>query len=688
MPVGYLVDLGANNALGSSDLISDPWTDFDSAEELGRGEWEFTGRDGGNNFSNEQEPGTYFLATDGQVYFVPDFGEVDRLDTAQVITAPDYAAINIVDGTDEDDVIDGTFTDTDGDQVDEGTTGGANADLVFGNQGDDDISSGAGQDTVYGGLGDDTISGGRGGDLLFGDDPDDAPAITEHLSWSSQGSDEADISGTFTQDTGLMNVTVEFDQPGFNNNATFTVESSDRIYTESGEPFDPNSSAHVFGDGDDGTGLISLGFSSGDPSVEDEVTNVVFRINDIDHSGGNHRDVLTITATDANGDPVKVTITAEGDDTVSGNVVTAADGGQTQAQAEGSVLVEIAGPVSDIEILYENALDGTQAIWISDVYFDVVPVDGNDQISGDQGNDTIFGQGGDDLLDGGKGSDSVEGGAGNDTIDIAQGDTVSGGAGDDLFRIVDLAESGSGTITLVGGEDDETGGDTLDLGGQADRTTLNLTTNELGELAGSVELIDGTLLTFSNIENIICFTPGTQILTVAGLRPIETLAPGDLILTRDHGPQPLRWMGQRTVPATGGFAPVEIDPMLIDGATAPLRVSQQHRILWEGYRAQMLFGESEVLVAAKHLLSSPAVRLRVGETVTYIHLLFDRHEVIYANGIPTESFYPGDTALETVTDEGRDELFRIFPDLRCDLGDFGRTARVCLRQHEAPLLVA
>ncbi|HCE71257.1 MAG TPA: type I secretion protein, partial [Ruegeria sp.] len=99
----------------------------------------------------------------------------------------------------------------------------------------------------------------------------------------------------------------------------------------------------------------------------------------------------------------------------------------------------------------------------------------------------------------------------------------------------DLGEIGSGTISIVGGEGDETDGDTLDLNGIADRNTLNLTSNVPGELAGTVELTDGTLVSFSNIENIICFTPGTLIATAHGPRAIETLRPGDLIVTRDHG---------------------------------------------------------------------------------------------------------------------------------------------------------
>ena len=201
-------------------------------------------------------------------------------------------------------------------------------------------------------------------------------------------------------------------------------------------------------------------------------------------------------------------------------------------------------------------------------------------------------------------------------------------------------------------------------------------------------MIDGTLVTFSNIENIICFTPGTLIDTAHGPRPIETLATGELIVTRDNGLQPLRWVGSRTVTAKGDFAPIEIAPILLPDATAPLLVSPQHRLLWTGSRAQMLFGSDEVLVAARHLLANPAVTRRAGGSVTYMHLMLDQHEVIYVNGAATESFYPGDQALGALSDSGRDEMFTLFPELRSHTGGFGDTARLCLKSHEGLLLAA
>ena len=250
---------------------------------------------------------------------------------------------------------------------------------------------------------------------------------------------------------------------------------------------------------------------------------------------------------------------------------------------------------------------------------------------------------GDDVLDGGAGADLLFGGAGDDTLTSGENDTLFGGDGDDLFILGNQTETGDGTITIVGGEGDETDGDTLMLTpdiGQGDITFTN-TDDAAGGLSGNFTLPDGTVVTFSEIENIICFTPGARILTPRGERPVESLRPGDMVITRDHGPQPLRWTGHRTVPGVDRFAPVRVAAHVLDGARAPLLVSPQHRFLFTGYKAELLFGCDEVLVAAKHLVDGHAVTQTDQAMVTYIHLMFDRHEVIYAEGTATESFHAG-----------------------------------------------
>jgi hypothetical protein len=183
----------------------------------------------------------------------------------------------------------------------------------------------------------------------------------------------------------------------------------------------------------------------------------------------------------------------------------------------------------------------------------------------------------------------------------------------------------------------------------------------------------------------VCFTPGTLIDTPDGPRMVQDLRPGDLVWTRDAGAQPLRWVGARTVPAAGPLAPVAI-PAGMYGATAPLLVSPQHRMLLTGWQAELLTGTDEVLVAALHLVDGDRVVRRPGGMVTYIHILFDRHHLVRANGAWSESFHPGAQGLETMDGAARDELLGLFPELRESPAAYGPSARRSLRAHEAQLL--
>lgn len=273
---------------------------------------------------------------------------------------------------------------------------------------------------------------------------------------------------------------------------------------------------------------------------------------------------------------------------------------------------------------------------------------------------------------------------------MAQGDTALGGDGDDTFYLTDLGEPGSSAISITGGEGDETAGDTLVL--TPDVTygdiTFSNTDDTAGGLSGSFTMADGTVVNFTEIENIICFTPGTLILTDRGDRPIETLRPGDGIVTRDHGICPLRWIGTSTVRGEGRFAPIRLEAGALPGARRPLLVSPQHRVLLGGWQTELLFGEAEVLASALHLVEGDAIRPAPCAAVTYIHLMLDRHEVIYAEGAATESFHAGPGGMSALSETARAALFDRFPALRSDPGAHGPTARRCLKKHETQLLVA
>ncbi len=182
-----------------------------------------------------------------------------------------------------------------------------------------------------------------------------------------------------------------------------------------------------------------------------------------------------------------------------------------------------------------------------------------------------------------------------------------------------------------------------------------------------------------------CFTAGTVIRTDRGDRAVEDLAVGDLVETLDHGFQPLRWVGCSRTGARGDHAPVVFSPGSI-GNDSELRVSPQHRILVQGWQAELYFGRGEVLVPAKHLVNGISITQEPADSIGYYHLLFDRHEIVWSNGVLSESFFPGDHIL--LTDRAvRAELLALFPELeQADRSIFRQTARETLKLREAGVL--
>ena len=183
----------------------------------------------------------------------------------------------------------------------------------------------------------------------------------------------------------------------------------------------------------------------------------------------------------------------------------------------------------------------------------------------------------------------------------------------------------------------------------------------------------------------ICFAEGTRIATPTGEVAIETLEVGDLVLTIEGGAEPVRWIGKRSFPAVGRFAPVVFAPGAIGNART-LAVSRQHRLLLSGWRAELLFGADSVWVPAVHFLGSDGVHLREGGDVTYLHLLMDGHRTLLAEGVEAESLHPGDLALGTLDAEALTEVEALFPEA---LAPGAReTSHPALRSAEARALLA
>jgi len=193
---------------------------------------------------------------------------------------------------------------------------------------------------------------------------------------------------------------------------------------------------------------------------------------------------------------------------------------------------------------------------------------------------------------------------------------------------------------------------------------------------------------------VICFTPGTWIETTGGPRLVEELREGDYVRTKDDGAQPVLWTGQRRMTGARLFAMPHLRPVRIRmgafGIRQPeqeLLVSPEHRMLVKGAVARSLFNTPEVLVTARDLVNGETVTVDLGlREVTYVHLLLPRHEVLWANGVETESFHPASAALSTLDADDRARLLEINPVVEHEPHAYGAFARRSLSASEAAIL--
>ena len=307
---------------------------------------------------------------------------------------------------------------------------------------------------------------------------------------------------------------------------------------------------------------------------------------------------------------------------------------------------------------------------------------GNDTIlSADQ--DTIQGGAGDDLLAGEAGDDSLVGGEGRDTLSGGSGDnTMTGGAGDDTYL---LGATSSNTVTdFDTGDQDRDGyyNDQLDV---SELRTLEGNPVRVWDVVVSDDGFGNALLTFPEGETVVmqgvspaqmsttaqiqaagvpCFTAGTMIRTPDGEVPVESLREGDLVQTRDNGAQPVIWAGQRhlgaaALAAAPALRPIHIAPGAL-GNARPLRLSSQHALAVDlpGAGASLLRAGRAARIAGGGIRVAQGVR-----EVTYVHIMLERHEIVFANGTPAESFYPGPWGLRMMGMRALNGIARALPGL-------------------------
>ncbi|WP_420863877.1 Ig-like domain-containing protein [Algirhabdus cladophorae] len=608
------------------------------------------------------ENGTVEVNPDGTLEYTPDpdFSGVDTItytitdgnggqDTATVsVTVGEDPRDGIVSGTDGDDLIDTDYVDpNDGDVID-----GEDAILPGEDPNDDIVEAGDGDDTVISGDGSDTVYGGDGDDVI---------------DTSSNNPNPLTDLGYPDTDPNTVIPFIPADEDPFDDRDTvFGGDGNDTITTGDDEDYIEGGTGDDIIDGGIDADTI-LGGDGDDRIVGGEGSDII--------DGGDGDDTIYAGIDPDLGFPDNLDIPDEGanpligDDLVPNNgmdIVNGGDGNDTIFGADD-----------------DDTLNGDAGDDFIDGGIDDDTIDGgtgNDELIGGHGDDTITGGDGDDILSGGAGEDTMDGGDDRDTFDhITAGDTIDGGSGGDDYDVLDLRGSaGDGSLNVVytGPDSNGNGFDGFVEYKDAD-----------GNVTGTT--------TFTEIEEVIpCFTPGTLIATPQGERLVQDLQVGDKIITRDNGLQEIRWMGSKDLTGAQLMSSPHLKPVLIRAGSLgnglperDMMVSPNHRMLISGDQPQLYFEESEVLAAAKHLVDGAGVQVVDVVRTSYIHFMFDQHEVVLSDGTWTESFQPGDYTLKGIDDAQRDEILELFPELAKAEGlqDYA-AARRTLKKHEAKLL--
>jgi len=529
---------------------------------------------------------------------------------------------------------------------------GDDNDLVHGGDQADSIDAGFDDDTVHGDDGNDTILGNEGQDLVYGGAGDDLiyGGLTTGDITEVNVPDATDLRPDNNTDT-LYG--------GLGNDTIYGMDDADKLLGDEGDDqlYGGIDNDSLFG----GDGADLLSGDQGDDLLDGGTAADTL-------IGGEGRDTLDGGAGDDSldggfgSDDLRITDTGGTD---------AIMGGEDPDSADWDSL-DLTSVTTATTVSYSGAEAGTLIHGSGSASFDQI-----ERLALGSGNDSV-------TAPGNAGPLSVSGGDGTDTL------LVSGAAVDPANVSID--DTAIGTFTPSGGGaavsfGPATGTRLSDIlaGGQGGTVAISG-----GSLSGSIGDVDFDAfekITFSLAPTIVpCFVRGTRIKTDRGEIAVEALTEGDRVLTLDNGYQPIRWVGCARRIAQGRLAPVRIRAGAL-GNERDLLVSPQHRMLLRGWQASLMFGEAEVLVAAKALINDRTILRQEGGEVDYFHLLFDQHEIVFAEGAPSESFHPGREGLRGLDAATRAELLELFPELANEGGeDYGSAARLSLRDYEGRLL--
>ena len=652
-----------------------------------------------------------FQATDGQTFLAPEY--VDNNDQYALEAKPiqsltlnsvaaagdDLISDRVVgdyddDEADDDDevaadgVVDGSaagddmalgYTDSHGDQITGGAdniNGAGGNDTIRADGGDDTVSGGDGQDVIYGqdgadsiegGGNSDFISGGTGNDTIYGDaDSNPGEEWQIHSSWNAYFlGNGTDLDGD--------------ESTGYSHNAASLLGS----YDSSDTPISGQTVRVDISDFDGDGGVDENNEMASGAASEMKIDGVE---QVLDNNAGYQ---ATVTFEDGS----TGTFTAVVFQTVDGDFYLAPEYSNNDDMALLSSKpiqsISLDSVFSDNNYLMAERWDSIAA---EDGGDDTIYAgEGDDVVYGEMGNDTIFGEGGQDTLDGGEGDDKLHGGTGDDVFVVSGGnDTIGDFNTGNTGALRDGDNTNNDFVDLSGHYDHvhEMHADLADDGVLNQSNTLDAKGNVV-DYSNNTQFGDGSLAFTGNVDltsdntGVVCFTTGTMILTPQGERPIESLKPGDLVTTMDSGPQPIVWIGNTSLTRSQLGAQPKLRPIHINagvlGVDRPLLVSPQHGVLLPG---------TDILVRATHLHRFvKGTRVAQGkQDVTYFHIMFERHQIVFSNGSPSESLYPGPMALQAMNAGARAEIDALFPGvLGVSVQDklaqlYGETAREVVRK--------
>ena len=537
-------------------------------------------------------------------------------------------------------------------------SGGDGEDTLLGDAGNDSLLAGAGNDSVDGGTGDDSLAGDAGNDTLDGGSGSDSLSggLGEDSLTGGDGSDTllgGDGNDTLVGDNNLLR------------NGSFEYGIANGTNGAPAGGFWTNGSGgglEVWGSGlngvsaDEGSNFVELDVAGGLDTLYQDVTTTAGETYEFSVSAM-QRPGFPSNSFEIWWNGALVTTITPATSWTTYSVTLTGPGGPTRLEFR-----ELASQNDTVGILLDNAVLSLGG--------------GADSLVGGAGNDSILG---------GVGNDTIQGGAGNDTL--------SGGAGADVFQLT----NGSGNdvytdfdATIVNGRMV----DQFDVSGLLDSSGNPV--NWLDAVI-TADAAGNAIITFPGGERIVlqgvtptqvtgqqalwqlgvpCFTAGTLIRTPMGDVPVEALREGDLVTTLDDGAVPILWAGgrhfdQAALDARPGLRPIVIRANAF-GLHDEVLVSPQHAIL-------AMTADGERLVRARHLAELGDRRFRVAQgkrRVSYHHILLPRHGIVMANGLWTESMYPGPLALRALGAAACREIADRLPHLIRVLGGEVETALI------------